>query len=462
MNIEKQTKEYQKFSKYYSIRDQVLEKFLRSNTFLPFGLESLKYPTIFTSNVPLGAPAATDFKHIFINPEDVFFSEIKVDVHSGLTFAYLHETCHNIFNHSSRGIGKDQHLWGYATDFFINLFLRNIEIENKEWDEQSALISMKIDQYSDKILFSTKFENMIEEEIYAKLQKDGNFKKKESQQSYKDFLDGVGLPSNEVPDDAQIKITETELNFDGKNKKKTFVEFPKGEQIDQGKESEESFDSNLAKTMFESRIMNRGFQSSQFEKFIKRIFKVSVPWDTILKDSILIELQKKGDINYSRPRLAWLCNPTMSYLANITEEETLGTAIIAIDSSGSVNDDDIAKAINLIEQSSSYYKDLIILIHDTKIVFEKKYTESLTEKDIDELLIRRACGGTNHSCIFQRVIELSKQNDALISIVLCITDLFSDIEESQKILSSGIPRIYIRSNKEYNTEKITGKIINIE
>ena len=459
--IEKQTKEYAKFSKYYSIRDQVLEKFLRSNTFLPFGLEALKYPTIFTSNVPLNAPACTDFKYIYLNPEDSFFKDIKVDIHTGLTFAYLHEISHNIFNHLSRGNGKDQHLWGYATDYFINLFLRNIELENKEWDEQCALISMRIDQYSDKILFSTKFENMIEEEIYEKLQKDGSYTTKESKQSYKDFLNDIGLSDDNVSDDTQIKVTETELKYGGKVNKKIFIEFPKIEQIDQNKDSEKSFDDSLAKQMFETRILSKGFQSSSFEKFIKRIFTTKVPWDVILRDSILIELQRKSEISYSKPRIVWLCNPHFPYLTNVAETEILGTAIIAIDSSGSVNDDDIAKAINLIEQSSSYYKDLIILIHDTKIVFEKKYSESLTEKDINELLIRRACGGTNHSCIFQRVIELSKQNDTLISIVLCITDLFSDIEESQKIIPSSIPRIYIRSNKEYNTEKIIGKIINI-
>ena len=73
-----------------------------------------------------------EFKYIYLNPEDSFFKDIKVDIHTGLTFAYLHEISHNIFNHLSRGNGKDQHLWGYATDYFINLFLRNIELENKE------------------------------------------------------------------------------------------------------------------------------------------------------------------------------------------------------------------------------------------------------------------------------------------------------------------------------------------
>lgn len=458
--IENTTKEYRKFYEYYTLKDEVIANLIRSCTFLPFGLEAIKIPTIFTENVPLGAPAATDFSHIFMNLNDSFFQDCGVNKLYSLTFAYLHEIAHNIFAHHKRGEGKDQHLWQYSTDYFINLFLWNIEKENKNWDLQNNLIVMQLDKYKDKILFNENFSNLLEEEIYNLLQKNGSFKKEESTKSYKDFLDDVGLPSDNVPPSDEIKITKTELNYNGQTDKKTFVEFPKPKEIESG--DGDTFDSSLAKTMFESRIISKGFESQAFEKFIKRMFQVKVDWQTILRDSILVELQKKSDISYGRPRLVWLANPTLPYLANINEEEILGTAIISVDESGSVSDKDISDAINLIEQSSSYYKDLLIIKHDTKIVFEKKYNEALTEKDIDELLIRRAYGGTNHSCIFQRVVDILKQNDTFISIVICVTDMYSDIEESQKILPSNIPRIYIRSNTEYNTEKITGKIINIE
>ena len=61
---------------------------------------------------------------------DRFFSDINVDSNSGLTFVFLHEIAHNIFDHKARGEGKDPHLWIYATDYFINLFLWNLEKEN--------------------------------------------------------------------------------------------------------------------------------------------------------------------------------------------------------------------------------------------------------------------------------------------------------------------------------------------
>jgi predicted metal-dependent peptidase len=443
-----------------NIRMMMLERCGRRCKINKFGLESLKYPTIFTESVPSGAPAATDFKYIFINPHDRFFSDINVDSNSGLTFVFLHEIAHNIFDHKTRGEGKDPHLWIYATDYFINLFLWNLEKENKDWDEQANLIIMKMDNYTDKILFNRKFDSMIEEEIYEKLQSDGQFKKKEEEISYKDFLDDVGLPSDGISKDSKIKITKTELNFDGKVEKKTFVEFPKGEEIPDGN-SDKKLDTALSKTMFESRITNKGFQSQEFAGFIKRIFKTKIPWDVILRDSILIDLQKKGDITYSKPRLIWLANTSLPYLPNIQEEEVYGTLVLLIDESGSMCDEDIAHAVEVAQQADSYYKNVFVIKHDTVVKWSKLYEDKLTKNDIDELLIRKSHGGTSHSDAFQKVLDFEKEHNTFVSLVLSLTDMCSDIKIAQKILPSRIPRIYLKV-LDYPTDGILGKIIELK
>lgn len=458
---EKQTKEYEKFLNYYSLKDSIIEKLLRSNVFLPFGLEALKYPIIFTENLPAKAPACTDFNNIYINPNDSFFIDSGDKILYVLTFVILHEIGHNIFMHKIRGERKDPTAWQYSIDYFLNLFLRNIELENRHWEEQSNLILMNIDQYSDQILFDEKFNNMIEEEIYEKLLKNNNFKKEESQQSYKDFLDEVGLPSDGVPNDSKIKVTKTQLEIDGKTEKKTFVEFPKPEETKEVQKAEEQFDDQLAKTMFETRILSKGFQSSTFENFLKRIFKTKVSWDVILRDSILIELQKKGDISYSKPRMIWLSQPTLPYLPNVQEEETYGTLVLLIDESGSMTDEDIAKAIDIAQQADSYYKNVLVIKHDTIVKWSKLYEDKLIQKDIDELCIRRHQGGTSHSDAFQKVLEFEKNNNTFISLVLSLTDLCSNIPQAQKILPSRIPRIYLRTNKDYTINDVIGKIIDL-
>jgi len=459
------TKEQEKFSDYYSIQESIVEKFLRSNTFLPFGLESLKYPVIFTEKVPMGAPAATDYQYIYINPIDELFKDKKINFRHFLSFLNLHEICHNIFNHKIRGDGRDQILWNYSTDFFINLFLRNIEKENKQWDDQANLIVLNIDTYQDQILFDESFSNMIEEEIYELLQKNSHYTKKESEVSYKDFLDDVGIPSDNIPEDIKVKVIETNLKYGKTNCKQTIIEFPtlKSQEDPKQKEARE-LDNKLAKTMFENRILGRGFESKEFEKFIKRIFIVKVNWEVILRDSILIDLQKSSDISYGHPRLTWLTQPSLPYMANYTEEEKYGTLFLLIDESGSMSDDDIDKAINIVQQADSYYKNIYVLKHDTLVLWSKLYEEKLTEKDIDELHFRKHYGETSHRDAFNKVLEFSKDQNLDISLILSLTDMCSDLEESQKILPIKIPRIYLRTIEvfENKCENIVGKVINIK
>jgi len=452
------TKDYHKFFNYYNVIEKIIESLLRSNVYLPFGLCSMNYPIILTDQVPLSAPACTDFKYIYVNPDDPFFKECTANIHYVLTFTLLHEVGHNIFMHKERGEGKDQTLWQYSTDFFLNLLLYNLEKE--KFDDQANLVIFQLDKYKDKVLFNESFSNLIEEEIYELLQKNGNFKKEETQKSYRDFLDEVGISNDGVPEDSQIKITKTELQINDQTYKKTFVEFPKQESESQEGESDNKFDSSLAKTMFESRILSRGFENKYFEKFIKRLFTAKVPWDVILRDSILVELQKKGDISYSRPRLIWLAQPSLPYLPNVTEEEVYGTLALLVDESGSMTEEDIAKAVELAQQADSYYKNILVIKHDVTVKWSKLYEEKITSKDIEELCVRRHHGGTSHSDAFQKVLDFEKTHNTFISLVLSLTDMCSNIPEAQKLLPSRIPRIYLKT-LDYTVDQVVGKIIQI-
>lgn len=448
-----------KYYSFYEKKDKLISELLRSEIYLPFGLESMKYKTIFTDQVPMGAIACTDFEHIFINPDDKFYNRVNTPFSDLLTFTFLHEVAHNIFSHKQRGESKDPELWNYATDFFINLFLSNLETETAYWENQHRLVVMNIHRYSEDICFDKKFDNMIEEEIYTELQKNGSYKKNESEQSYKDFLDSVGAPSDNVSPDAKVKITKSELNYNGKKFKNTKVEFPKHEGS--GDSGEDSLDSSITKTMFEGRVSGRGFQNKNFESLIKKLFEVKVPWDQILRDSLLIDLTKKGDISYGRPSKIWLCNPTMSYMASIEEQETLGTVVVCIDESGSISDDDIGKAITIINQAKSYYKNVLVLKHDTKCTWTHTYEDELTKDSIDDLCVRRHCGGTSHKDVFEKIIEFSKLDDIYISCIIVVSDMISDLEEAQKILCYNTPMIYLRSGT-YEVDNIIGKVINID
>lgn len=437
------------------------ERLLRSETYRIFGLELLNHDIILTDQVPSGAATSTDFKRIFINPNDSFFQYNSTDKRYLYNFVLCHESGHNILMHDKRLGNRDPILWGYSIDYMLNLLLYHIEKENVNWDPQKNLIKFDISNFSTKILFDQSFEGMLEEEIYNKLQKDGSYTKTNQYIPYKQFLNDVGIPSDNVSDDQQIEIIQTELTYNGKTRKKTFINFPKSEYSPSSNNNEIESDRQLIKSMFESNILSKGFENKEFEKFLRRRFNIKVPWETILRDSILIELEKSSNISYGRPRFSWLCQPSLPYLPNYEEEEKLGTLVILIDESASMNDKDIENAIDIVIESDSYYKNVYVIKHDVRVSWEKFYPDKLTKNDIDELLVRRHCGGTSHKDAFEKVLQVESKTDCNVSLVLSITDMASDIEYCQNILPDRLPRIYLQNDSTWNYGNVKGKVIKL-
>lgn len=445
--------------KYLDDLNRCTDRLLRSEVFLPLGLELMKRNVIFTEQVPLGAPAATDYKLIFVNPINSFF---QTNFLQRFTFVMLHEILHVILKHNQRMGHRDSILWNFACDFMINLLLYHIEIE-KGNANSTNLISLNIKDYSNQICFDEQFDNLLEEEIYEIIKKEAKQTKKSHSINYKKFLDSNGVPSDNVDPNAEIQISENEIQFRGKTYRQVSVEFPENKQQIESQSKEGVSEEDLSRAMFQQKILSRGFESATFNKFLGKLFKVKIDWTIFLRDSLLIELQKSNEVSFSKPRLAWLANAYyLPYLPNQTEEEKFGTVVITIDESGSMSDEDITKAIDIVRQSDSYYKNVYVIKHDTSTNWHKIY-DKIEAGDIEELLERKHCGGTSHKEVFEHICEFSKTSDTFVSLVICITDMMSDIQECQQILGS-IPRIYLvpqEVNESY-TENVKGKVITIQ
>jgi len=144
----------------------IVSKALRCNIFLPFGLDLLNFEIVYTDNVPLGAPAATDYERIYINPNSHIFKLATGDLTQRciLTFLLCHESFHPKLFHDKRRGKRDPELWNIACDFVINLLLSKLERESKDVCPSSPLVDMKVDKIDD-ILIDDRFDNMIEEEV---------------------------------------------------------------------------------------------------------------------------------------------------------------------------------------------------------------------------------------------------------------------------------------------------------
>jgi len=229
-----------KYKNSYNLKDKIVSNFLRSQIFLPMGLDLLNYNILFTNKVPMGAPAATDFKRIYINPESSCVAKSN-NIQGKIAFLFIHEILHILFKHDVRVGTRDRHLWGLATDFMINLFVYNLNNESQQIE--SKIIKMPFDEIMKEGCFDESFANMIEEEIYDELQKHGKYTNKTSEKSLKEFLEESGIPSEGISKDLKIKISESKLKYKGKDYNNIKIEFPKFElsKVEQEKEDNRTF-----------------------------------------------------------------------------------------------------------------------------------------------------------------------------------------------------------------------------
>lgn len=479
--------------------EKVMSKALQDKLFLPFALDLLSHEIVWTNYVPKGAPAATDGTTIYINPESPIFQLNGITPINCLTWLLLHEDSHILLYHGIRLGPRDSDLWNIACDFMINLLLKNIEDEATQQTKTTSLVDMKLGKWGQNgnILYSETFENMVEEEIYDYLEKNGHFKKKKSKMSMSKFLNMIGdQDGDKNPDgnqegqeedgqgkekkdedkngqdkddepDGDINITETKFEFEGKKYNHTTIEFPQFQPAS-GKEGEEQQKKNkerdkairLNRQMLQDTLL-KGTESLKFQKFLGKLFDVKVSWEDILKDSLMTAFEKTSELAWGHPRISWLANPHMPFMPDKVEEEKYGTVIMSSDESGSMSDDDARKAIDIVRQAKDHYKNIYFLKHDVQITFDKFYDE-IDDDVLTELLTRQSYGGTSHQYVFEHLVKFMRENpDEIVSAYIGITDLASDIQEHQNMLPSHVPVIYL-TNNDYYSKEINGRIIQIK
>ena len=212
---------------------------------------------------------------------------------------------------------------------------------------------------------------------------------------------------------------------------------------------------------------SKGNIPQECQMFIKKMFHVKIDWKKILRNSLKSILEKSDLFTWARPRLSLFGLPNAPYLpAQEENAEKYGVLIVARDESGSMSENDLAKAAGIIAEAKEHYKKIIIIKHDTDIVSVNEF-EELNDEARKILLTRGACGGTSHEKVFEWVkdyyIKHKDDDENKISCVIYITDMYSDIEEFQNIVPPPVPEVYLTTvNDNINTKKIKGLIIPVE
>jgi len=134
-------------------------------------------------------------------------------------------------------------------------------------------------------------------------------------------------------------------------------------------------------------------------------------WRTLLRE--FLTSHARNDYSWMRPNRRFLVQGL--YLPGLHSEE-LGEVVIAIDTSGSVSERDLATFAGEIQGILEAFDcDVVILYHDTIVQREQRWRSSDGPLMLDPL----GGGGTSHECVF----DWLDRSEVLPSCVVCLTDL---------------------------------------
>ena len=285
---------------------------------------------------------------------------------------------------------------------------------------------------------------------------------------------GKGANSKSA-DNLEVSVTKTTYKLPNGKKYTTIdIKWPDQKQLpenyrkseDQLKQEHQNrtLNKSLIENNFSELEKTKGTMSSECQKFLKKLFHIKIDWVKILRNSLQTVLEKSDYFAWHKIRTSSFLMSGMPYLPDIVEdEEKYGTLIISRDESGSMTDNEIAKAGGIILDAKAFYKKIVLIKHDTNI--SKIYEfEDLNDDVINCLKNRESCGGTSHKEVFEYIRDYSKNHQGeTVSCYIGISDLESDIQEYQNEIPSNIPIIWLAPMEMENRfNDIKGKIIPVE
>lgn len=514
---------------FEKIFTQLSFELMKEKMFIPVGLEMSAMNIYFENENEFSLRDMTFAyfspvdNSIHVNTDHPFFNAYPDELPGRLFFILYHEINHKLLLHHDRMKQRVPTLWNIAGDYEIHNML---EIYRQAFSQEKTLVSSflkdvfevveKILRHSDGKNFTKKqFQNMeddpanpilmfdsnlmdkIAEEIYQMIENS----KETSSQTFKMKMKGSGSGSgggsgsgsnnNEQNDgdnqdgnedgsgDGDIEVTVEEVEYtlpNGQKVKSMNINWPEQKDLPEDmKKSEEQVNAEKQRSALNRSLMENGFAemakgkgdiSEDCKRFLKKLFHIKIDWEKILRNSLQTILEKTDYFSWASVRTSTFLLPNTPYLPDIVEDnEKYGTLIVARDESGSMGDEEIAKAAQIIIDAKAHYKKIVVLKHDTDITDVKAF-EDIDDDVVKYVKTRARCGGTSHKEVFEYLRDYKKNfPDEDISCFIGITDLDSDIEHYQDLVPEKVPMVWLApiGAVEYHKDsKIKGKIIPVE
>ena len=324
--------------------------------------------------------AATEGRHIFFNRE--FFKNLSV---RQIEFVLAHEILHNAFDHMGRREGRHPKLFNYAADYCVNGQL----VQDKIGDHDIKGISM---------LHDPKYYGMGAEEIYDLLKEHND-----------EMLDKLG------------ELLDQHFDWEAGDGDGEGGDGEGGDGDGQGRpvytaeELRQIRDEVREAVMSAAQSTDAGNIPGSIKRLIKQLTEPKMNWREILQQQIQSTI--KDDYTWMRPnKKGWHLT---AILPGTSVRETIDI-VVAVDTSGSMNDEMLADILSEIKGIMQQYQDfqIKVMCFDTQ-VYNVADFDAYNIDDIDDYQPMGG-GGTDFECIYTYL----KDNDIVPKKLLNFTDMY--------------------------------------
>ncbi len=392
---------------------------------------------------------------------DAYFEMLISDIHyhNDIAFTYIHEAMHILLRHF---------------DYYLNKnFERIIQDIRPELDENSRIeiLNHAFDYWINAYL--------LEEAASGSLFRRWGERPEDFPYLYDPNLSPKRLQQHEIVEKLarDAKITQTDLNdasgntwghlteitINGNTSSQiTLNEDHQVNHLDVPEQAEQDIQEILDSTKNNLLERTRGSDSTGAFSKLGVDYSVPIDWFKILKGSIFNIVQRYTN-NYDQTwgKLKSKFRHIAPFPGSIYYDKELA-AIISIDQSGSMSNDDLEKINYVVSALAKKTVFTEILLHDTRVADRHKFIGKQF-KGIREFITNRvACGGTSHKEVFQIIGELKKENPKIKFVYLSFSDNYSDIEQTYDgDIFRGINSYWITTD-ERNTVNVPGMQISLE
>lgn len=280
---------------------------------------------------------ATDGKTIMYSAK--FVNELTEEE---VTFVIIHEIMHNANFHFARQGDKDHELWNCAADYAINIQISDM---SNDMGQQGKLLKPPA-----KILLDEKYRGMGAETIYDILKKEQQSKPGKPGQGQggqgkpgQGQGGGQGQPGQGggQPSPGQNGGTPAgDIRAPGSLGGKGGTEIYQGSQDVNGAQGEDALEKVWQETRNNAAAKNPGSGSVSLDRWLRKVNKPKINWRQELK-KFVATIFDQLDYAYSNKRYIW----QDMHLPGVKEADvsSFSNVVIAIDTSGSIGDDTLAK-----------------------------------------------------------------------------------------------------------------------